>query len=344
MKRLLTVLLSALFLVTGSALFAACDKESARVSVYMPDGAPALAMAQLMSEEMQFGGEVSYNVVDSTAIQTYVGGDDPQADVCVLPVNLAAQTMGSGSVYRMLGTVTHGNIYFLSSKHPDAALTAENLADLLVGRTVGCIQLNNVVGLTLRLVLAQNDVDYAVIEDVSQAAADKVNILNIADPASGITPAAEYDYMVAAEPVVTTKVNATASNAEGMRLVNVGDLQALYGEGGYPQAVLVAKTSLIESQPAFIESLIEAVKANADWVKAETTSVESIVAAVSAHLPSGAKGTLTVQNLNKDVIGRCAVRFAAAAECKEEVNAFLAALSQAAGKTFSVSDAFFYEG
>lgn len=344
MKRLLTVLLSALLLVTGSALFAACDKESARVSVYMPDGAPALAMAQLMSEEMQFGGEVSYNVVDSTAIQTYVGGDDPQADVCVLPVNLAAQTMGSGSVYRMLGTVTHGNIYFLSSKHPDAALTAENLADLLVGKTVGCIQLNNVVGLTLRLVLAQNDVDYAVIEDVSQAAADKVNILNIADPASGITPAAEYDYMVAAEPVVTTKVNATASNAEGMRLVNVGDLQALYGEGGYPQAVLVAKTSLIESQPAFIESLIEAVKANADWVKAETTSVESIVAAVSAHLPSGAKGTLTVQNLNKDVIGRCAVRFAAAAECKEEVNAFLAALSQAAGKTFSVSDAFFYEG
>ncbi len=344
MKRLLTVLLSALFLVTGSALFAACDKESARVSVYMPDGAPALAMAQLMSEEMQFGGEVSYNVVDSTAIQTYVGGDDPQADVCVLPVNLAAQTMGSGSVYRMLGTVTHGNIYFLSSKHPDAALTTENLADLLVGKTVGCIQLNNVVGLTLRLVLAQNDVDYAVIEDVSQAAADKVNILNIADPASGITPAAEYDYMVAAEPVVTTKVNATASNAEGMRLVNVGDLQALYGEGGYPQAVLVAKTSLIESQPAFIESLIEAVKANADWVKAETTSVESIVAAVSAHLPSGAKGTLTVQNLNKDVIGRCAVRFAAAAECKEEVNAFLAALSQAAGKTFSVSDAFFYEG
>ena len=344
MKRLLTVLLSALFLVTGSALFAACDKESARVSVYMPDGAPALAMAQLMSEEMQFGGEVSYNVVDSTAIQTYVGGDDPQADVCVLPVNLAAQTMGSGSVYRMLGTVTHGNIYFLSSKHPDAALTAENLADLLVGKTVGCIQLNNVVGLTLRLVLAQNDVDYAVIEDVSQAASDKVNILNIADPASGITHAAEYDYMVAAEPVVTTKVNATASNAEGMRLVNVGDLQALYGEGGYPQAVLVAKTSLIESQPAFIESLIEAVKANADWVKAETTSVESIVAAVSAHLPSGAKGTLTVQNLNKDVIGRCAVRFAAAAECKEEVNAFLAALSQAAGKTFAVSDAFFYEG
>ena len=344
MKRLLTVLLSALFLVTGSALFAACDKESARVSVYMPDGAPALAMAQLMSEEMQFGGEVSYNVVDSTAIQTYVGGDDPQADVCVLPVNLAAQTMGSGSVYRMLGTVTHGNIYFLSSKHPDAALTAENLADLLVGKTVGCIQLNNVVGLTLRLVLAQNDVDYAVIEDVSQAAADKVNILNIADPASGITPAAEYDYMVAAEPVVTTKVNATASNAEGMRLVNVGDLQALYGEGGYPQAVLVAKTSLIESHSAFVESLIEAVKANADWIKAETTSVENIVAAVSAHLPSGAKGTLTVQNLNKDVIGRCAVRFAAAAECKEEVNAFLAALSQAAGKTFSVSDAFFYEG
>lgn len=344
MKRLLTVLLSALLLVTGSALFAACEKEPAKVSVYMPDGAPALAMAQLMSEEMQFGGEVDYNVVDSTTIQTYIGGEEPQADVCVLPVNLAAQTMGSGMTYRMLGTVTHGNIYFLSAKHPETALSADNLSELLVGKTVGCIQLSNVVGLTLKLVLAKNDIPYAVIEDVSQAASDKVNILNIADPAAGITPAAEYDYMVAAEPVVTTKVNATASNAEGKRLVNVGDLQALYGEGGYPQAVLVAKTSLIESHSAFVEALIAAVKANADWVKAETTSVESIVAAVSAHLPSGAKGNLTVQNLNKGVIERCAVRFAAAADCKAEVNAFLSALSEVAGKTFAVSDEFFHEG
>ena len=162
MKRLLTVLLSALFLVTGSALFAACDKESARVSVYMPDGAPALAMAQLMSEEMQFGGEVSYNVVDSTAIQTYVGGDDPQADVCVLPVNLAAQTMGSGSVYRMLGTVTHGNIYIVSEKYR-TILTNENLAQELEGKVVGCIQLQSFVGFALvgiEIVRVENFADF----------------------------------------------------------------------------------------------------------------------------------------------------------------------------------------
>ena len=341
MKKLFAILLSALLLALGAVSFAACGKDGS-IAVYMPDGAPALAMAQPMSEDMQFGRSVRYNVVAANTIQTYVTGASPKADVCILPVNTAAQTLGDGSVYRMLGAVTHGNIYFLSAKHPEESLSAQNLSQLLSGKTVGCIQLSSFVGLTLKLVLRQYDIEFAVIEDVSQAQAGRVNLLNIADPATGITAAAEYDYMVAAEPVVTTKVNATAANPEGKRLVNVGDLQSLYGEGGYPQAVLVAKTSLIEQDPELISALTQAVAANAAWIAADSTAADTVASAVQAHMTKGAASSLTPANLSKEVIARCAVRYESAADCKERVVSFLQALGEVSDNTFDVADSFFF--
>ena len=186
--------------------------------VYAPDGAPALSLAQLMSEDMQFGegNTVTYNVVAASSIQTFVTGEEPQAELCVLPVNAAAKLLGKGEVYQMLGTVTHGNIYVLSAASKGYAdLTSANLKEQLLGKTVGCIQLDNVVGLTLKVVLDNSDIPFEVIEDVSEATADDVvYLLNISDPATMITPAAPYDYMVAAEPVVSAKVNASANAAK----------------------------------------------------------------------------------------------------------------------------------
>ena len=228
MKKLLSVLLSAMLLVSGMALFAACTpnepgdpivvpSDPVVADVYAPDGAPALSLAQLMSEDMQFGegNTVTYNVVAASSIQTYVTGEEPQAELCVLPVNAAAKLLGKGDVYQMLGTVTHGNIYVLSAASKGYAdLTSANLKEQLLGKTVGCIQLDNVVGLTLKVVLDNSDIPFEVIEDVSEATADDVvYLLNISDPATMITPAAPYDYMVAAEPVVSAKVNASAKAA-----------------------------------------------------------------------------------------------------------------------------------
>ena len=79
----------------------------------MPDGAPALAMAQLMVSESD---TESYHVVDSSTIQTYVTGENPKADLCILPLNLASKLLGTGETYQMLGTVTHGTYPGLLSK------------------------------------------------------------------------------------------------------------------------------------------------------------------------------------------------------------------------------------
>ena len=342
MKKALTVFLSVCMLAFGAAAFAACS-QGETIDVYAPDGAPALALAQLMNEEMQFGSErrVEYNVVAASTIQTYVQGDG-QAELCVMPHNAAAQALGKGGGYQMLGTVTHGNIYVLSAASNNyEKLSAANLETQLPGKTIGCIQLQQVVGLTLRIVLQEAGLKTQIIEDVSEATEDDtVYLLNISDPATMINPTAEYDYMVAAEPVVSAKVKGTNGALEV-----VGGLQELYGgERGWPQAVLVAKTSFIEENAAFIDSFTAAMEANVQWLAEEGTSAQTVVDAIAAHLPEGTSPTLTAANLTKEVIARCAIRFEGAQSCKEEVNQFLACLSDVSGKDFSVNDNFFYAG
>lgn len=356
MKKFLAIALSALIFAVCAVFFAACGErgnngdetgnnnnggnnggaqQTVEADVYAPDGAPALALAQLMSEEMQFGGKVTYNVVPATTIQTYVTGEEPRAELCILPVNAAAQLLGKGDVYRMLGTVTHGNLYVLASAARES-LTASNIAELLKGSKIGCLQLNNFVGYALRIVLDRYDVEYEIRENKEEEnTTDKAYIYEVT--ANEIMPAASYDYMIAAEPAVSTKVAKT----EGKLQVK-GDLQELYGENGYPQAVLVAKADFIAENGKFIADFTQAVAENAEWLLADTTQASDVMQAVADHLPDGATPSFTAENLTKEVIANCAVRFDAAASCKERVNTFLAELSDLLGKTFSAEDAFYY--
>lgn len=132
------------------------------LSVYAPDGAPALALAGLMAGAIDASGAaetINYNIVNATTIKTYVTGESPVADICILPVNLAANLLGTGEKYSMLGTVTHGNLYILSAK-TDEEITADNISSLL-GKTVGVVNLAEVPGLTLKLILNKYNVEYS---------------------------------------------------------------------------------------------------------------------------------------------------------------------------------------
>ena len=120
--------------------------------IYMPDGAPALSMAKFMSEER---ADYDFHVVDASTIATFVTGENPTADLCVLPLNLASKLLGTGEVYTMLGTVTHGNLYLLST-NPTPVESAWDLSG-----TIGTIQINNVPGLTLKLILNKYGVAYS---------------------------------------------------------------------------------------------------------------------------------------------------------------------------------------
>ena len=326
--------------VMCAASFAACwpderedtGSDSFNYTIAMPDGAPALAAAQLMVEDMQFGGTVNYSVVNANAIVQQVSGE--KADVCILPVNAAAQVAGSGEKYSLLGTVTHGNLYIISAKHPEEQITVQNLHNLK-GKTVGCIQLSSFVGAVFQMILSENNIPYGIVETSEAATGDQVNLLNIADPASGINPSAPYDYMIAAEPVVTAKTTAAPE------LKIVGDIQALYGEEGFPQAVMLAKNSVITENPDFITDICEAVEANAEWIASDSADMSAIVSAINANY-GGATSSLNAKNLNATVISRCAIEFVSASDCKQEVISFIDKFEEVTGATLTIADSFFY--
>lgn len=115
MKHSLSLALGAVFLGAAALGMTACKQDAdtdKTYSVYAPDGAPALALVNAIEDKAE---KFEYHVVDSSTIQTYVTGEEPEADFCILPVNLASKVLGSGTVYQMLGTVTNGNLFFLSA-------------------------------------------------------------------------------------------------------------------------------------------------------------------------------------------------------------------------------------
>ena len=343
LKKSITALLTLCVCVGG--MLGGCKDKQDNVTVYMPDGAPALALAKLMHEDTETDG-VEYRVVKSDLIAAQITNktEDENADLCVLPVTAASKLVGSGERYTMLGTVTHGNLYLIAKEMEETAIegvtppakmteyTSENLS-ALVGKTVGVLKINEVPGLTLKATLNKNDIPWQELKEGVEKAADKVNLVAITGAdAVGVTKA---DVYLLAEPA------ASAQAKKGYAIV--GDIQALYGgENGYPQAVLVAKNTLVSERAEWLQEFVGDVALSAEWLK--TATGETLVSCVTAHLADkDAASDLKAPLLTAEVLGRCGVRFAYAAENKTETVAFLEGMRKVNEKAAAIpADGFFW--
>ncbi len=336
MKKILAGILA--LTLTGAALgMAACGgNRSESYTVYAPDGAPALALANAVAGDEE-EGLFDFRVVTSATITAQVTGESPAADFCVLPVNAAANLLGDGETYKLLGTVTNGNMYFLTTGD-NAALTGDNLSEALTGKTVGVVQLTNVPGLTFQKVLVQNGIGYRILGNDDEASDTAVNLKAFSD-ASTVTPASGCDYYLCPEPAVSAKIKGTASAQTPFVLA--GSLQDLYGGNGYPQAVLVGKNSVIESDKSAVKTLISYFEGSASFLS--SASASDVVSLLEKTYPDGFTPTLNANTLTEGVIANCSVYFTNATACKSRVNAFLNDLiSVDASFTKTVADAFYY--
>ena len=293
----------------------ACKKEKSDITVYMPDGAPAIALAGAMHADDQDDG-VCYKVVKADTIASVVSyeNDGDNADICVMPVSTASQLLGNGEKYALAATLTHGNLYLIS-KTGETQYTADNLSTL-VGKTVGVLQINAVPGLTLKATLKKHGVAYAEMKNTDEIKTDAVNLKAIAD----ITAEdGTLDAYLVAEPAASVQVK-----KNGYTLV--GDLQTLYGgEKGYPQAVAVVKKSLMETDSERVRTVLKQIENSCAW--AQTASGEQIVAAVNAHMADSSQTTsLKAPLLYAEVVGRCGIRFESAKDGKDDITAFLSGL------------------
>ena len=323
MKKLFALLTTLILSLAICLSLIGCNAEEnpSVKAVYMPDGAPALAFSKLMHEKDDLGYGVKYNVVTADTIGSFVA--NKSADVALLPVNAASKLCATGENYKMVATVTHGNLFVIGK---GSATTLEDLK----GQTVAVVNLPNVPGLTFKALLKNAEI--AFTENADDKTADNVLLVPI-DGTAVVASLSVYDYVVAPQPAAST---ATGKVENAQILMS---LQSLWGENGYPQAVLVVKSSLVKDT-AFVNKLLSSLSENStEWIVANATSA---VNAINANFINGGTSTLKAPVLTTEVVNGCNISVKKSADEKTAVIDYLdkvrAVNSMAVG---TLSDNFF---
>ena len=310
MKKIILTILSTILIFN---CILGCKGASETISVYSPDGAPAIALTPAMNESFD---NVKFNVVDGQTIGSFVTGEDLKADICVLPINMASKLLGDGKNYKLLGTLTHGNFYLLSKS--DMSITTDNLQDL-IGLTIGVLQLKNIPGLTFKSVLLENGISYGEITSPDEKKANQVNLIGISGTEIG---SADFDAFLVPSPQADLK-------AKALNLNFIASLQELYGKNGFPQAVVAIKNSLIDNNPKFVSDFKTALLDGNNFIS--ESNIEKICDLISNNLTDGLTPTFTAKNLTFKMIERSSIKFVETKDCKEEIIGFISRIQKVDG-------------
>lgn len=333
MKKIFTKMLICVLCLTA-AFMCACvnnngetpggDPQTARLTFYTPDGAPALGVAKFIADNENFGEKnvaIDYNVVSADTIATYINGANGYGDFVVMPINAASKLYKKNAEdpYKMAAVVTHGNLYIMTT---EKGLTLDGL----VGKTVGVIGQGLVPDLTLRAALGKAGLADKVVTGES-ATEGKITFRYFSN-AQEMMPLLKKGVLTTGllpEPAATNLEKNVAKEKDWERL----DVQELYDaeSRSYPQAVLMVKSSVLSAYPNLLTVMAEKFAAGAEWVRSNPAdAVNAINGNVSAKNP-GLTPSLSEKTLNAAAISGCNIFWQAAASAKAEVKAYIAAIN-----------------
>ena len=255
MKKLLTLLL----IVTLTALiafsFVGCKEKNntptiEEITIAVPDGGPALGMAYLMKNYSEIDGvKVTYKIVDgATGIRAAVSGGE--ADVALMPTNMAAILYNGGIEIKLVGTNSYGLLYMLS----DLASKDTFTLDSLKGQVLNTVGQGGTPEVVLKKILESSNLQY-VESDV--AVADKVALKFHEDGKTIIAGLKNgtIHYAVLGEPAVSTAIQNVGGNLGIVLDLQVAWKTATNTDASYPQTALVVKESLIEDAQGLVEKI-----------------------------------------------------------------------------------------
>lgn len=330
MKKIIALVLSMVSALTVFAFSACGDKNDDKtLTVYAPDGAPALSIAKFINDNENFGTGLTaeYNVVAAANIGTVM--TQGAGDIIIMPVNAASKLYAANSSdkYKMAGVVTHGNLYIMSKQEN---LTLQDL----IGEVVGVIGQGNVPDLTFKAVLKAANIEYTPSDN---KVSGKVALKYYAD-ASEIIPALRQGSItigLVPEPAANKLTNLDGSYKYAL------DLQELYDAEAktYPQAVVMVKSSIIEKYPDLVSNFGGKIAGAVSWVRENTALA---VDAVKGAVEEGLTSSLAAANLNGTVIDNCKISWQSASDAKAAVQSYINAITDIVPQAAkAVSDDFF---
>lgn len=295
MKKKLLLFVAIITVVAMCFAFTACtDKAEQEINVVVPDGAPALAIAKLLSSSSFDGYKVNYQIVPG-ATEITAAISNGTADIALMPTNVAAKLYSMGKDIKMVASNTFGMLYIVGTE------SVESISDL-EGETIICPGTGGVPDFVLQYVLSANGVSSDNIEYVSDGTA-AIAKLNQGQAKFALLP----------EPAAT----AVQTKVEGVTVLF--DLQeewtSLTGYDGYPQACTVVTGDMYANNQAFLKLFLAEVRSNVEWI-ADSANITAISDALTAY-----SSTSTFPSTA--VIGRCNVRYVDALEAKDSVLDYL---------------------
>ncbi len=279
-----------------------CAKSSDKLVLVCPDGAPAISAYALKDVN-----GIDFSVYPSTSAPQSITQDirKKNADIAILPINLASKLCTSGTDYKMVGVLTHGNLYGISKNGVGI--------DNIQGKSVGVIQLSSVPGYTVKLMLKSLNIQYT--EDANSKTGDNVYLFNINADATTIKNMLDNniaDLCIVAEPMCSRLESAFAFE-------RTLDVQSVYGS--FPQAVMVVKTSVLEGRQAKVDEIISA------FVGYDYTAINptELVAWINSKMGDSSSSLAPVA-LSVQALSNSNIRFEKANTQKEKVKNYLSAL------------------
>lgn len=314
------------FLFVGlGLLFAAGTKEQAskdnfEVKVVMPSGAPAAALSKLVYEKMQFDdSKTEYEVLSGPELlQARVLSGE--ADIAVVPTNLASVLYSKQKNIKLLAPLIWGNLYIISSE------PVSSVSDLK-GKTLYSFGRNNAPDLTVREILKKNGLD-----------PDKDVSFEYVAAAGDIPPAfisGKAKLAVAAQP----SLSMIMTKKPGTKVII--DIQAewkkFFAGASYPQASLIVNAEFAKKHPEYVKAFLDKAKESSEWVNVNPQKAAEYASQIAA-LPPPPILSKAIPKLN--------IAFVEAEKARSAVEAYLKVLAETNPKFIGGSlpdDAFYYK-
>lgn len=315
MKKISLIILTAVICVASFGAFAGCNRDNP-LQIFVPDGAPALAVANII-DSSEAGG-VKAKVTISTGDDVVSKCASGQADAALVPTNAAVRLCSVNTSYSLFTVNVWGLLYVVGRQD------VQSLAELN-GKNIASIGLGNTGEYLFKRILAFSGADGGV----------NIEYVDDGTTAIGMLMQDKCDFALLGEPAATNAISKAQAN--GKTLYRVFDLQQLWqevtgsNETGYPQASVIVKKSLLE-QSGFADALYETLTANGAFLTANASKLNGLLASA---------GSLLNVNYTADVIDRCNIKTVKANGVKKEIYDYLSEFGEQFIKL--LKDGIYYE-
>ena len=223
--------------------------EVKKIKIYVPDGLPALSVAKLIVENpiIDKNVDISYEVAKTAdVLSSKVMAEE--ADIAIVPSNLAAQAYNKALNYRLAGTTGWGSLFIVAS---------EDIKDLnsLKEKEIYNIGKGLTPDIVFRYILSQNGINPD--NDI------KTTYLNAATELAPAFISGKSKIAVMPEPVLTNVLD-KKNDSKIVFDLNSEWKKITKTSLGFPQASIIIKADVLKDKK-FIDEFLKQLEDSVKW-------------------------------------------------------------------------------